>query len=381
MQDTLMDIRASLATGTNVTGGVAGVGGGAEIQKKIDTMIVDTINRGVDLRPLVSRKPTNQLTYFWVLRKDLQSTNSVVFQSTEGASGTPYYSTKYQCYAQCKSLRSDYEVSNLMIAGSSSFYDALADEAQCALDSLKLYEERCMISGDETTGGYGLANSYIGLYDALRWHTSNGGDTEATAAHRMQSTTARYGLTPASGTTHLDVSYVVAGTAGTATGVLELPHLNESITRSNKHGGKGHDRIFFCSEERVNEINELLQPQQRFAGTLNLEGGFTISTYKGIPIVGSRFMDLAGLTNTTSASAGAVAESAGDNAMYLLDMDRIEFRVLNGVDTQHVSVINHQHGATDYGRSDTSGGFFKIYGTFVVKSFNSHVVIWNLTAP
>ena len=139
MQDPLAEVRAILTTATNTTGGVAGTGGGAEIQKHIDTMIADTINRGVDFRPLVTRKPINQLTYIWNLRSDLQSTTAVTFQATEGQTGAPYFSTKYQLYAQCKSLRSDYEVTNIMIAGSSSYYSALADEAQCALDNLKLY--------------------------------------------------------------------------------------------------------------------------------------------------------------------------------------------------------------------------------------------------
>jgi len=385
MEDPLSEVRAILTTATNATGGVASVGGGAEIQKQIDTMIADTINRGVDLRPLVTRKPINQLTYLWNIRADLQSTTAVTFQATEGQGGVPYFSTKHQLYAQCKALRSDYEVTNIMIAGSSSYYDALADEAQCALDNLKLYEERCMIDGSDATYGYGLTNSYPGLRQMIgRWYDSNGGETESSNAHKMQDATAKYGITPNGSYDVLDPSYVVAGTAGAsgATGVMELPYLDEAITRSNKHGGKDHERIFFCSEERVNEINQLLQPQQRFAGTLNLEGGFTISTYKGIPIIGSRYMDRQGITNTTSDSAGNVAvSSATDNAMFLIDLNNVEFRVLNGVDAQHVPVSNAYYGAATYNRADTQGGFFKTYGTFVVRAFNSHVVIWNLTAP
>ena len=384
MEDPLMDVRAILTTVTNTAGGLAGTGGGAEIQKHIDTMIADTINRDVDLRPLVTRKPINQLTYFWNIRADLQSTTAVTFQSTEGQGGTPYFSTKYQLLAQAKSLRSDYEVTNIMTAGASSYYDALADEAQAAIDNLKLYEERCMINGTDTSA-YGLANGYAGLRQTIGlWYDTNGGDTESSNAHKMQDATAKYGITPDGNYDILDPSYVVAGTAGAsgATGVMELPYLNSAITRSNKKGGKDHERIFFCSEEREDEINELLQPQQRFAGTLNLEGGFSISTYKRIPIVGSRYADMFGITNTTSDSAGNVAiDGDTDNAMFLIDLTQIEFRVLAGVDAQHNPVSGAYHGSAMYNRADTQGGFFKTYGTFVVRTFQPHVCIWNLTAP
>ena len=384
MEDPLMEVRAILTTTTNATGGLAGVGGGAEIQKHIDTMIADTINRGVDFSPLVVRKPINQLTYLWNLRSDLQSTTAVTFQATEGQGGTPYFSTKYQLYAQCKSLRSDYEVTNIMIAGSSSYYSALADEAKCALDNLKLYEERCIINGTDTSA-YGLANGYAGLRQTIgTWYDSNGGDTESSNAAKMQDVTAKYGITPDGNYDILDPCYVAAGTIGAsgATGVLELAHMDEIITRTNKKGAKDHERIFLMSEERTDEVNQLLQPQQRFAGTLNLEGGFTVTTYKGIPIIGSRYMDKLGITNTTSDSAGNVALTGDtDNAMYLVDLNMVEFRILAGVDAQHVPVGGAYNGSAMYNRADTQGGFFKTYGTFACKAFNCHGIVWNLTAP
>jgi hypothetical protein len=378
MQDPLMEVRTSLATTTNVTGALGSSNwGGNEIQKKIDQMIADSINRGVDLRPLVTRKPMDQLTFFWNIRSNLGSTSKAAFYS-EGAAGTPYPSTKYGFYAMAKAIRSDYEVTNLMMAGSRSYYDALADEAQTALDELKLAEEKAMICGADTNA-YGLASAYNGLLQLMRWHSSNGGDTEGTAANKMSDTTTVFGTARADSAIGkvLDVSYVLAGTIGTATGVLELKHLDGAIVKSNKHGGKDHERVFFCSEERVDEINRLLQPQQRFAGTLNLEGGFSVATYKNVPIVGSRYMDKNGATNTTSWDSSTDA----DNSMYMLDLDEIEFRVLGGVDATHVAVSGEVQGSAGYNRADAQGGYFKTYGIFVMKTFNSQVHIANLTAP
>jgi len=378
MNDPLMQVRTALTTTTNVTGGLGSATyGGVEIQKKIDQLIADDINRGVDIKPLIKRKGIAQLTYHWNLRSDLGSTDKAAFYS-DGGAGTPYPSTKYGCYAVSKAMRSDYEVTGLAIAGMASYYDALADEAKTAMDSLKIKEEKSIICGT-VTGSYGDASSYLGLANLMRWNGSNGGDTEATAANDMGDTTSVYSNTRADSALGkaFDISYVLAGTIGTSTGVLELKHLDSAITHSNKKGGKGAERIFFCSEERIDEINQLLQPQQRFAGTLNLEGGFTISTYKGFPIIGSRFMDKSGCTNTTSWDK----DTDADNSMYLLNLDEIEFRVLAGVDSQHVPVVGEVAGTPGYNRADVVGGYFKTYGTLVMRSFHSHVNICNLTAP
>ena len=378
MIDPLIEVRAALNTTTNVTGGLGSSTWGAiEIQKKVDQLIADVINRGVDLTPLVARKPLDQLSYFWNVRRTLGSTSKAAFYA-DGAAATPFPSELTQLYAVSKALRADYEVTGLMIAGSSSYYDALADQARDALTELSIAQEKAMICGTDTNA-YGLASAYQGLLQLMLWNGSNGGDTEGTAANDAADTTSIFGTARAdtAAARFLDVAYVIAGTAGTATGVLELAHLDLAITRCNKHGGKDDEKIFFCSEERVDEINQLLQSQQRFAGTLNLEGGFSIATYKGIPIVGSRYMDKNGATNTGSWNLSTDA----DNSMYLLDLDELEFRVLGGVDAKHVSVSGEVSGTAGYNRADVMGGYFKTYGVFVSRTFNRHVHIANLTAP
>jgi hypothetical protein len=371
----LMEVRGALLTtsNNNLWGGTTA--GGAEVNKLIDQLITDNINRDVDLRPIVDRKPMDQLAYIWNIRKDLGSTGKAAFYS-EGATGTPYPSTKTQMYATALALRSDYEVSGLALSAMRSYFDALTDEAKDAIDALKLAEEKEMICGTDTNA-YGLASGYLGLLQLMRWYQTNGGDTEGTAANKMGATDAVYGwtrgTTSAAVSAFTDVSYVLAGTVGTSTGVLELKHMDEAIDRSDKHGGKGHDRVFFCSVERGSEINRLLQPQQRFSGTMELEGGFKIATYKGIPIITSRYMDKNGATNTTTWDSSTDA----DNAMYLLDLDYIEFRVLGGVDAKHVPIM----GLSTAIRSDVEGGYFKTYGVFVMKRFNTQCIICNLTAP
>src|SRR3990167_4717725 len=107
-QDPLMEVRAALLTTTNTGGQLNSSYGGVEIQQKIDLMIADVINRGVDLRPLVTRKPLDQLNLHWNVRTDLGSTNKAAFYA-EGTAGTPYPSTKRELHATALALRADYE--------------------------------------------------------------------------------------------------------------------------------------------------------------------------------------------------------------------------------------------------------------------------------
>ena len=356
INEPLLQVRAALLTSSNTVGVVASSQGGAEINKRIDSMMIDAVNRSVDLRPMVTRKPLDQLSYIWNLTTDFE--NSRVAFYSEGAAGTPQPSKRTQLFAVAKAIRSDYEVTNLHVAGSSSFYNAMEDEARNAVAALVIAEEKSYICGANTSA-YGLTGAYDGLLDLM----------DSNAAYGSTSTV--YGVARASARDELDVQVVHA--APTTTAALTLAHLDSAITSSDKRGVKGNKRMFFVSPERHDKINQLLQAQQRFMGTLELEGGFSVSTYKRIPVVSSRFMDKNGVTWNGTVRT----ESFADNALYLLDMDNIEFRVLDGVDATHVPIT----GADTSIRSDVQGGYFKTYGVFVMKRFDSQVIIDNLSAP
>jgi hypothetical protein len=353
--DALMEIRTALRTDTNTDGVVHSAAGGAEIQKLIDRAIVDSVNRMTDFRGVVRRRPHNQLAYIWNIRTGLG--NKVAFYP-EGDTGTPDPSPKLQLNAVAKSIRSDYEVTGLHASASASYYNAIADEAIDAASALVLAEEMCFISGADTNA-YGMTGAYDGLLQLMGSFAAFG-DTDVI-----------YGLARAGARPALDVGVVLADP--TSAVALELKHLDATITSSNKAGGKGRNRAFVVSEERHDEINQLLQSQQRFLGTLELEGGFSVSTYKRVPILASRFMDKNGITW----DGVAKTKSYADNSLYLLVMDNIEFRVLNGVDMVNVAIM----GSDASQRSDVFGGYLKTYGVFVMKEFTEQVLLANLAVP
>lgn len=359
--DPLISVRAALSSTSNTGGGDSRTGvGGVEIQKMIDRVIVDDVNRSVDFRPLVPRKAYDQLAYIWNIRVDLGSTSKAAFYA-DGGGGTPYPSTKQQYLATAKALRADYAVTGLMQAGSASYYNALEDEARDALSRMIIVEELAMLCGTDTSA-YGVASAYDGLLQ-LMGSNATFSDTDTV-----------YGTARAGARDELDVSLVAAG--ATSQDALDLADLDEAIRLSDDAGGKGNRRIFLCSTKRAYNISQLLRPFGTFvigAGSLALEGGVMVTTYLGIPIVSSRYMDKNGITWNGSSKT----KSYTDAAMYLLDMDNVEFRVLAGVDAQHVPVT----GTDTSNRADETGGYFKTYGVFVMKRFRTQVLIYNLSVP
>jgi len=349
-ENDLMEVRAGLLTTSNNNFAGGTTAGGAEINKVIDRMIEDALNREVDLWPLLEKENIGQLAKIWNVRRNLGSSDKSRFYS-EGAGGTAFESQKRQLFESAKAVRSDYEVSGLMQAASSSYFDALADELQDAVSSHAIRLEKSVISGTDTSA-YGIAGSFPGLLQLMGSNAYNG------------VTTTVHGTARAGANDDLDVAVVDA-----SAGALTLAMLDSAITKANKAGARNDRKIFLCSHERADEINQLLQAQQRFAGNLDLEGGFSVSTYKRVPIVPSLYMDKNGV-----AAGGA---TGADNAMYLLNLDRCAFFSVANVMAQHVPL---QH-SSDQVRNDVSGGYVKTYGAFRIKEFTKQVLIADLAAP
>ena len=172
MRDAFLQLRTALDTTTEVfedRAGASATVGAVFIQKEIDRMIRETINKNVDFRPLVPRKTMRQLAYIWNLETSLGGTAKTAFYS-DGGTGTPQPNRYLQLVATAKALRSDYEVTGLTQAASSSYFDALDREARSALQALALTEEQAFILGDdgssETTGV--TLNGLVGVTDGYK---------------------------------------------------------------------------------------------------------------------------------------------------------------------------------------------------------------------
>jgi hypothetical protein len=360
----LMEVRTALTTSTNTTGVLGSDAGGAEIQKLIHELSLKAYNKTQDLAPLLRRVNVDQLAYIWNLSTESAansgfSNTSFVFHG-DGGRGTATASTKTQLYAVAKAYRADYAVSGLMIASGAA--NQLVEEARHAVEALAVGEERTIISGTGTSA-YGFANGFPGLLQ-LMGSNATFSDTDTI-----------YGTARAAARDELDVGLVGAG--ATSADTLALSDLDSAITISDNRGAKANRRVFFCSNDRRDEIDQLLQAQQRFvAPSIEIEGGFRVSSYKNIPIIGSRFMDKNGITW----DGATKSLSAADQAMYLLDLDNLFMAHVAGVNATHVPVAGGSNGFDNFsGREDVNGGYYKSYGTLVMKRFDTQVLIYNLT--
>ncbi len=385
MSDAFLQLRTALDTSTEVfenTAGASATVGAVFIQKEIDRMIRETINKNVDFRPLVPRKTIRQLAYIWNLETSLGGTAKTAFYS-EGETGTPQPNQYLQLVATAKALRSDYEVTGLVQAASSSYFNALDREARSALQALALTEEQAFILGDDASsetsgitlnGLVGVTGSYKGLKQLI--HSAKSPESGINGGFNI--TTAKYGSTPSSTSTdrQFKLNCRTVCTSDTATSDLELDNFDGALTAQNEEGGKSASKIFLMSERRLDKAWQLLQPQGRFvigAGEVAVDGGGRMLTYRGIKLVGSRFMKFLGYTSADGTTAVSVD---ADNCVLLLDMDNISFYNIAGVDARHIPIM----GLSTAIRSDVEGGYYKTYGTFVMEKFNTQVVIWNLTA-
>jgi hypothetical protein len=305
----------------------------------------------------------------------------------EGATSTPQPSVKQQLVAVAKSYRADYEVSNLMIAAGMG--NQISEEARYAAEALAIGEEKQIILGGNTAAGGISTNGFNGLYGVIDSATFgglmlNGGAT--TAVDGMGDTSNIYGTARSTTQTAIDAAAFdptglttgyAAGTADAAFLDLELSHLDSAVTKSNKRGGKNNRRIFLMSEERLDKVHQLLQAQQRFISTGNtveFDGGFRVLAYRGIPLIGSRFMDKVAIEKLDN-----VINTPGDadNCVFLLDLDNLFMVYVAGINATHTPLIGG--GTTSPSiRADVRGGYYKSYGVLVMKRFDTHVCIFNL---
>jgi len=368
VSNAFMNVRNALGAIDNGTYTDANVGGAfsstnatygaVETQKIIEQFVVDAFSRDTEFRQLVKRVPMvpGSISVSWLLQGDA-GTSKAVFYS-DGGTGTPDPSLRKQAITVAKAFRSDYEVSGLMVAG--GFFDTLAAEARDAITQMNLQEEAAFIHGALTTSG-GVSGSYDGLQKLLLNNSAHG------------DTSTIYGLVRGTDG-ELDVQATDGGTSGTSTGALDLADMDAVLSAVEQRKLTGN-RIWLMSFERADELNQLLQPQQRFMGSIEQPGGFTVPTYKNIPVIRSKEMATYGVTNT----GGADNDANTDSCILLLDMDNIEFRTVAGVDQAHVPIVGNGDTNNSYSRSDVVGGYYKTYGVFVVKRFDSQGIIWNLS--
>jgi hypothetical protein len=341
--DELKQLRSALNALSN-TGGADVAFDSVEIEARIDKTIVDASPTFSEVRAMIPRDSMNgQGSYIWNVRTSDNGSSKWGYSYSEVPvsgtnTGTPAQGAKVQLSAVAKSFRTDWAVENFMKYASGSYYDAVSDEIMNALKA-HINEEEMQIVTGTASSGYGDASGFLGLRQIVNSFVTIG------------DTTTIYGKTRASTLTYLDAQVVDAAAAA-----FKISFLDKAITAlSKKAGVPGY---FLCSYDRADEINSKLQAQQRFTGSMNIAGGFVVSTYQGIPILKSRYMDKAGESNT-------------DTKIFLIGAGNLVMKVLK--ETGNVPVAQTRY--------DEVGGFISTYEVLVAKDLTKNVVIDDIAVP
>lgn len=341
MEKELASLRSALNATSN-TGGIEPVYGAVEIEAKINKMIADESPKFSELRNMIPRVAlAGTSTEVWNVRISDNSSTKWGYSTSEGGTNTntPAQGSKIQLYAATKTVRTDWAVENYLKVASASYYNAMQDEMQNAIEIHVDQEEKQIVSGTDA-GAYGDASGFLGLKQLINSFATIG------------DTTTVYGTTRANGKTYMDAQVVDAATAA-----FKLSMLDEMITAQKKVNGR--PGMFVVSYEREDEISQKLQAQQRFvAPSLEIEGGFRLATYRNVPIVGSRYMDKNGAADT-------------DTVVYLTHKGNFEMKV--GKETSNTMVAQTA--------ADETSGFLSTYEFMKCKELTKNVILDDLAVP
>ena len=340
MSDVLKELRSAVNATTSTPGVDPGFNS-ATIDAVITKKIADLSPKFSELYNMTPKASLNgQGSKIWVVNvEDNESTRwgysyseSSVTQNVN--SNTPGATKKQQLTAVPKTVRNDWQVENFYRDISASFYDAINNELNNSVETMIDKIERQLVLG--TAGGD--ADGYLGLKQLV---SSNAiGDTSTV-----------FGIQRSGSTSYMDCQIVDADGAA-----FNITMLDAARTALRKQRAKL--AFFLVSYERADEINAQLQVQQRFQGSMTIEGGFEVPTYLGIPIISNNYMSTAGPANTDTVIFGM-----GTDNWFLYETNPIRSR------------------EATLGREDSVGGFLVHYAVPVIPRLTHNVRIHDLAVP
>lgn len=186
-----------------------------------------------------------------------------------------------------KIIRSWGGVSSFMQKMSETFVNALQESIETAVRGYANTMEWLMLYGDYTADSFQTDGVLAQMYD-----------------HSVAKT-----------------SYASGGNIYHVNGALTLTHLDNIIDRTGKFRQTQNDsRLFLASDEMISRISGLQTRVTREVQSVEYEGGFRMTTYRGIPILPTDLVvpDATSTSPTISAAAAAGGSLADDEWFYAI---------------------------------------------------------------
>lgn len=137
----------------------------------------------------------------------------------------------------------------------------------------------------------------------------------------------------------------VANTTATAGDDLYLTKLDNAIQKVKNHSNKAAMRIY-CNYTGKRKINNSLQAQQRFNNETEIDAGFTVDTYQGIPIIESTGIPDTMVWNGTDARVTAFTGGT-TTALVLVHTDYVFYSELTPWTVMPLAKVSSQYDEVD----------------------------------
>lgn len=135
--------------------------------------------------------------------------------------------------------------------------------------------------------------------------------------------------------------------------------LDRAIRRSFEDGGRAS--LFITKPQQLDNIHDLFSASQRFMNEVEVEAGFVVQTYRGVPIVMS-------VNCSDTNGSTLVNDAAGPGDVFCLDRRHIEKRVLKSPQLTPI--------AKD---GPTAKWYIEAFEQLVARKPNAHAAIYDLS--
>lgn len=283
----------------------------AELNDLFDAAVVNQLNDDNLLRQLFRRVPQVGNPYGFRVRTGRNPTAGTRLEPT---AADPFVNADFGTQARLRVAEEaaifhvGIAVTDYMLESSAGDggIDVLLDEIAEAVMDFRDLEERNYFAIRSGTIAGEVASSMVGLRHVIQDATPVPTDTDTLygtdrVANPILFSNAIYGATP-----------------GTPEAISQLK-LDTGLRRGWEDGGRVN--VLITKREQHDKINNLFSSQQRFMNETEIDGGFVLSTYRGIPIIMS-------VNASDTNGSTLVNDPVGPGDVFGLDMRHWELRVL-----------------------------------------------------
>lgn len=241
------------------------------------------------------------------------------------------------------------QISDYMMASASGAggLDVMVDEVEGATMDFRDLEEKQLFAINAPAANISseTEKNFVGLRHIIQNGTPTPTDTDTLygidrTASTILYSNPQYGAAP-----------------GTAEAISK-DKLDKAIRDVFEDGARGS--LFITKPEQLDNINDLFSAGQRFMNEVEIEAGFVVQSYRGIPIVVS-------VNCSDTNGATLVNDASGPGDVFLLDRRYVEKRVLKSPSLTPI--------AKD---GPTEKMYLEAYENLVARKPNAHAAIYDL---